>query len=67
MKTLKQHNSDARKFYRRMGEDSPCKNGIACPKCGKELFDTRPTMMLASDPPQKAVHCECGYSGYRVA
>ena len=41
-------------------------NGIACPECGKELYDTNPHEVLASLPPQKNVHCECGYSGYRV-
>lgn len=42
-------------------------NGIACPECGKELYDSNPHEILASSPPQKNVRCECGYSGYRVA
>ncbi len=46
----------------------PCLNGIACPKCGNELYDTNPSFILTSYPPQYSVHCEhCHYSGYRIA
>ncbi len=46
----------------------PENNGIACPKCGYELFDPYPNMVLTSNPLQKHVQCEgCGYRGYRVA
>lgn len=46
----------------------PQKNGIACPKCHKELTDTCPDVLLASNPPQKYVHCDaCGFHGYRFA
>jgi len=45
----------------------PKHNGIACPKCGAELYDSDPMATLTSNPPQKNVHCECGYVGYRVA
>jgi hypothetical protein len=43
----------------------PRKNGIACPECGKELFDTDPGSILTSEPPQSAIHCKCGFYGYR--
>ena len=69
MKTLEQHNKErmeAHEAMRRAGEPHP--NGIACPECGKELWDSNPMMTLASYPPKKNIHCpECGYSGYRIA
>jgi len=41
-------------------------NGIKCPKCGEELMDTYPNIILTSDPPQKNVHCpKCDHKGYR--
>lgn len=45
----------------------PQLNGLACPKCNAEMFDTCPNSTLMSDPPQKNVHCQCGFTGYRVA
>jgi hypothetical protein len=36
--------------------NNPQPNGIKCPKCGEELMDTYPNMILTSDPPQKNVH-----------
>lgn len=44
------------------GEPRP--NGLACPKCGEQLLDTTPNLSLDSFPPQKNVHCECGYHGF---
>lgn len=68
MKTLEQHNKERMEVHenaRRAGEPHP--NGIACPKCGKELWDSKPLMTLAACPPKKNIHCpECGYSGYRI-
>jgi hypothetical protein len=45
----------------------PRPNGIACPQCGSELLDSSPSITLTSDPPQKRVHCQCGYAGTRIA
>lgn len=46
----------------------PCRNGISCPDCGVELFDSCPAMTLTSNPPKKNIHCEaCDYRGYRTA
>ena len=43
-------------------------NGISCEKCGGELSDTNPNMILTSLPPKKNVHCpKCGWRGYRLA
>lgn len=44
---------------------TPLWNGIACPDCGKELFDAEPDYILCSLPPQTATGCYCGYRGNR--
>ena len=69
MKTLEQHNADRVAIFReRDAMNRPHANGIECLKCGKELWDSDPMCVLASNPPQKNVHCPaCGYRGYRVA
>lgn len=42
----------------------PLLNGIACPKCGKEMYD-RDNLILTSNPPKKRVIClECGHNDY---
>jgi hypothetical protein len=41
-------------------------NGIACPKCGEELYDKHPDYILTCNPPKKEVICKkCNYLGYR--
>ena len=66
MKTLAEHNDERRDAYNQpIG--GPRKNGIACPKCGDELWDTNPAMTLTVNPPQKNIHCECGFRGHRLA
>lgn len=51
-----------------MVEKKPQSNGIACPRCGRELYDTHPNTILLSYPPQKEVHCVgCGFEGLRIA
>lgn len=67
LKTLEEHNTQQRQFHTAMFDNSPQKNGIACPQCGKELYDSCPMMTLTSMPPKKNVHCDCGYTGYRIA
>lgn len=43
-------------------------NGIACPKCHRELCDLHPNRILTSLPPKKSVLCRrCGWSGTRLA
>lgn len=45
----------------------PRPNGIACPKCGKEMHD-RNGNILTSYPPRKAVIClECGHNDFALA
>jgi hypothetical protein len=68
LKTLDEHNSERGGFHWRLNSNEPQLNGIACPKCGEELYDSNPMMTLSSMPPQKNVHCsKCGYNGYRIA
>lgn len=69
MKSLTEHNQEQMQRYgvlKKMQE--PHANGIACPNCDEELWDSNPMEILTSMPPQKNVHCpNCGYRGYRVA
>ena len=67
MKTLDEFNAERRKEYYENVELLN-KNGIACPKCWKELLDGSPAVILTSHPPQKNIHCNaCGYKGFRIA
>ena len=69
MEALDQFNKRRRQQHEmaRRWPSGPKHNEIACPICGAELYDTNPMTTLASNPPQKNVHCDCGYTGYRVA
>ena len=61
--SLREHNE--RKFQAFVDPCMPVKNGIECPECGDELYDTNPSVVLTSNPPQYSIHCDCGYRGYR--
>ena len=69
MKTLAEHNQQRHdEFTTRelMNEAHP--NGIECPKCKAELWDSSPMLTLTSNPPQKNIHCpQCHYVCYRLA
>jgi len=68
LKDLNEHNSQASSMHWSMNDNNPRLNGIACPECGEELFDSNPMMTLTSMPPKKNVHCsKCDYVGYRIA
>lgn len=63
---IDQYNDELGKRYAM--HEQPRPNGIACPSCGDELWDTSPNTVLPSLPPKAAVHCPaCGYKGYRIA
>jgi len=52
----------------RKNRNEPRLNGIECPNCKSELYDSNPMIVLTSCPPKKAIHCsECGYKGNRIA
>jgi hypothetical protein len=59
--SLDEHNAEAAEAYRQLGQ--PCLNGIACPSCGKELYDSSPAITWPTAPPSKSIHCSCGYKG----
>ena len=68
LKNLAEHNANASSAQWAMMDNSPVLNGIACPKCGAEMYDTNPMITLTSMPAQKNVHCgKCDYVGYRIA
>ena len=68
MKTLDEHNKERLYLHKiSLHAGNPRLNGIECPECGTELFDTNPMETLTSNPPQKNIHCAfCKYTGYRI-
>jgi len=48
------------------------KNGYACPKCGDELYDTNPSILLTEQSidggmvNKTIVHCDCGFVERRI-
>lgn len=68
LKDLAEYNAQALIAQWDLNSTYPLLNGIACPKCGEELYDSNPMITLASNPPQKNIHCsKCNYVGYRIA
>ena len=68
LKSLDEHNQEILKNHNFFVQSQiPLPNGISCPTCGKEMFDSNPMMTLTSNPPKKNIHCDCGYIGYRYA
>ena len=67
--SLDTHNAEAWSSQNAsFGNDKPVLNGIACPMCGEEMYDSNPMITLTSIPAQKNVHCsKCKYVGYRIA
>ena len=63
LKSLKDHN-DGRRLFDAYGGNS-FKSGIACPKCGSELYYNNPDMVLTSNPPKRSVVCKnCKHTDY---
>jgi C4-type Zn-finger protein len=66
LQTLREHNSGKMSFSGI--NTNPCLNGIECPDCKSELWDTNPSVSLSTHPAKKQTHCEnCKYTGYRLA
>ena len=62
LKSLKDHNDS--KLFDAYGGNS-VKSGIACPKCGSELYYNNPNMVLTSYPPKRSVECKnCKHTDY---
>lgn len=63
LKSLEEHNQ-SRVVSPVEPKDWP--TGIACPKCGKELYDVNPHWVLPGIPPQVDVKClACEWTGLR--
>jgi len=68
LKDLNEHNAQTISIQCAMTDNNPILNGIACPKCGEELYDSNPMVTIISMPAKKNVHCsKCDYFGYRIA
>jgi hypothetical protein len=69
LKALDEHNAERISHTTQTSMwGNPTPNGIACPNCWEELYDSQPNVTLTPHPAQKNVHCEgCGYKGYRLA
>ena len=65
LKTLEEHNKENSTMKLNLNSNTPSKNGIACPVCGEELYDTKSHIQLLTYPPQYYIHCDCGYKGTR--
>ena len=67
LKSLDEYSTQQNKVHWQINSNEPQLNGIECPKCGEELYDSNPMMTLTSMPPKKNVHCsKCDYIGYRI-
>lgn len=68
LRTLEEHRAERWKAHEEAMEAmKPHPNGLACPECGEELWDSNPTIVLTSNPPQKNIHCPaCGWRGYAL-
>jgi hypothetical protein len=69
LKSLRDHNHDRMAAWEMLHKKQY--NGIACPKCEKELYDEQGvgggSVTYTSKPPQVAIRCACGYHGFRLA
>ena len=70
LKLLSEWNDKRLAHWRDPKSRGPKKNGVACPKCGEELVDRSPGMVVGSNPPRVEVLCPiptCSWHGRRVA
>lgn len=68
LQSLTDFNAQRSELHQRLNLNEPVKNGIACPGCGEELWDSYPNIVLTSNPPQKNTHCSsCEYVGFRIS
>ena len=62
LKSLKDHNDNV---WRNFNISRFSYSGIACPKCGYELYYNNPDMVLTSNPPKRSVECKnCKHTDY---
>ena len=67
--TLAQHEKQQAEMYERLEQGKrPHPNGIGCPNCDAELWDTAPEVMLPTNPPRRSIECRaCYFKGTRLA
>jgi len=64
METLDEYNERKQK---ELGTAFTQMLGISCPKCGAEMLNPAPNIVLTSNPPQIHANCsKCSYKGYAV-
>jgi hypothetical protein len=62
LKSLNEHNDNV---WRNFNISRFSYSGIACPKCGSELYYNNPDMVLTSNPPKRSVECNnCKHTDY---
>jgi hypothetical protein len=62
LKSLNEHNDNV---WRNFNISRFSYSGIACPKCGSELYYNNPDMVLTSNPPKRSVECKnCKHTDY---
>jgi DNA-directed RNA polymerase subunit M/transcription elongation factor TFIIS len=62
LKSLEEHNKKALDAFAAI---NIANSGIACPKCGEELYYYNPNTMLGSYPPKRGVQCnKCNHTDY---
>jgi len=62
LKSLNDHNDNV---WRNFNISRFSYSGIACPKCGSELYYNNPDMVLTSNPPKRSVVCKnCKHNDY---
>ena len=69
LRSLEEHDAEAWERHRIVNNMNSKPLGIACPKCGTELVNPEPNMVLTSNPPKQHTQCtakHCGYRGYAL-
>ena len=65
--SLNDFNTEARKQYFKVHNNTSMPNGIECPTCKNELWDNHPAEICDGIPPKKKIHCPaCGFHGNRI-
>lgn len=65
LKSLAEHNEEVFRRHASIREEENG-NGLECPNCEAELYDSEPGIVLTSNPPQHRVACrECDFKGTR--
>ena len=68
MKTLAEHDAEKMALYHQLQQvNQAYANGIACPACGRKLWDTSLPVIPTIYPQRKQVRCiACCYAGTRI-